>query len=284
MKNRVVFWVCVLAAALASCSKKDKIVIENTEPEVDLESEQENISEPDRFVTAIVLSPSTQLYLQGRDNNMHSILSIKNNATIDILLADNSDEPETILENNTFLHAVYDSVDFWIPESDIAISSESAVVIFDSTLYEDAGLLSPKTDGLTKLRFGTVIARNPQPETQGSEPQSYENIFYYDTSKKIVQNGFIKLGNTSNKEDDIEVLKIVDQLKITKKAVDRNALFARAEKYNPSPMVKAALDDQMIEKLTYDYDEVVKNLQKQLHGVHVNELLTVDQSKDPFSN
>ena len=281
MKNRVVFWVCVLAAVLASCSKKDKIAIENTEPEVDLESEQEHISEPDRFVTAIVLSPSTQLYLQGRDNNMHSILSIKNNATIDILLAKDSDEPET---NEAFLHAVYDSVDFWIPESDIAISSESAVVIFDSTLYEDAGLLSPKTDGLTKLRFGTVIARNPQPETQGSEPQSYENIFYYDTSKKIVQSGFIKLGNTSNKEDDIEVLKIVDQLKVTKKATDRNALFARAEKYNPSPMVKAALDDQMIEKLTYDYDEVVKNLQKQLHGVHVNELLTVDQSKDPFSN
>ena len=284
MKNRVVFWVCVLAAVLASCSKKDKIAIENTEPEVDLESEQENISEPDRFVSAIVLSPSTQLYLQGRDNNMHSILSIKNNATIDILLSNNSDEPETNLENKTFLHAVYDSVDFWILESDIAISSESAVVIFDSTLYEDAQLLSPKTDGLTKLRFGTVIARNPQPETQGSEPQSYENIFYYDTSKKIVQNGFIKLGNTSNKEDDIEVLKIVDQLKVAKKAVDRNALFARAEKYNPSPMVKAALDDQMIEKLTYDYDEVVKNLQKQLHGVHVNELLTVDQSKDPFSN
>ena len=284
MKNRVVFWVCVLAAVLASCSKKDKIVIENTEPEVDLESEQENISEPDRFVSAIVLSPSTQLYLQGRDKNMHSILSIKNNTTIEILLVNNSDEPETILENKTFLHAVYDSVDFWIPESDIAISSESAVVIFDSTLYEDAQLLSPKTDGLTELRFGTVIARNPQPETQGSEPQSYENIFYYDTSKKIVQSGFIKLGNTSNKEDDIEVLKIVDQLKVTKKATDRNALFARAEKYNPSPMVKAALDDQMIEKLTYDYDEVVKNLQKQLHGVHVNELLTVDQSKDPFSN
>ncbi len=284
MKNRVVFWVCVLAAVLASCSKKDKIAIENTEPVVDLESEQEHISEPDRFVSAIVLSPSTQLYLQGRDKNMHSILSIKNNATIDILLADNSDEPETILENKTFLHAVYDSVDFWIPESDIAISPESAVVIFDSTLYEDAQLLSPKTDGLTKLRFGTVIARNPQPKTQGSEPQSYENIFYYDTSKKIVQSGFIKLGNTSNKEDDIEVLKIVDQLKVTKKATDRNYLFARAEKYNPSPMVKAALDDQMIEKLTYDYDEVVRNLQKQLRGVNVNELLTVDQSKDPFSN
>ena len=283
MKLRFVFWVCVLVVALASCAKKNKIAIENTEPEVDLdlESAQEQMPEPDRFVSALVLSPSTKLYLQGRDNNMHSIFTLKNNDTIEILLAKNSDEPET---NETFLHAVYDSIDFWIPEGDIALSSESAVVIFDSTLYEDADLLSPKTDGLTKLRFGTVIARNPQPETQGSEPQLCENIFYYDTSKKIVQSGFIKKGNTSNKEDDIEVLKIVEQLKVTKKAVDRNYLFARAEKYNPSSSVKAALDDQMIEKLTYDYEEVVRNLQKQLRGVNVNELLTVDQSKDPFSN
>ena len=286
MKIRVVFCLCALVVAFASCAKKDKIAIENTEPVdyFDLEAVQEQISEPDRFVSAIVLSPSTQLYLQGRDNNMHSIFSLKNNDTIEILLAKNSDQPETNLGNETFLHAVYDSVDFWIPESDIAISSESAVVIFDSTLYEDAELLTPKTDGLTKLRFGTVVARNPQTETQGSELQSYENIFYYDTNKKTVQSGFINQGNTSNKEDDIEVLKIVEQLKVTKKAVARNNLFARAEKYNPSPLVKAALDDQKVEKLSYNYDEVVNNLRKQLYGVHVDELLTVDQSKDPFAN
>ena len=283
MKIRFVFWACVLVAVLTSCTKIEKNTIENVEPVVDFELEpvQDPIPEPDRFVTAIVLSPSTKLYLQGRDNNMHSIFNLKNNDTIEILLAKNSDAPET---NETFIHAVYDSIDFWIPQSDIAFSSESAVVIFDSTLYEDAGLLSPKTEGLTKLKFGTVIARNPQPETQESEPQSYENIFYYDTSKKIVQNGYIKQGNTSNKQDDIEVLKIVEQLKVTKKAVDRNNLFARAEKYKPSPLVKAALEDQMVEKLSYNYEEVVKNLQKQLYGVHVNELLTVDQSKDPFAN
>ena len=283
MKLRFVFWVCVLVVALASCAKKNKIAIENTEPEVDLdlESAQEQMPEPDRFVSALVLSPSTKLYLQGRDNNMHSIFTLKNNDIIEILLAKNSDEPET---NETFLHAVYDSIDFWIPEGDIALSSESAVVIFDSNLYEDADLFSPKTDGLTKLRFGTVIARNPQPENQETEPQSYENIFYYDTSKKSVQSGFIKQGNTSNKEDDIEVLKIVEQLKVTTRAVDRNTLFARAEKYNPSPLVKAALEDQMVEKLSYNYEEVVKKLQQQLYGVHVDELLTVDQSKDPFAN
>ena len=40
----------------------------------------------------------------------------------------------------------------------------------------------------------------------------------------------------------------------------------------------------MVEKLSYNYDEVVNNLRKQLYGVHVDELLTVDQSKDPFAN
>ncbi|MBO7583155.1 MAG: hypothetical protein J6T20_05140 [Treponema sp.] len=287
MKIRVVFWacVCVLVVALASCAKKDKNAIENAELVVDydLKSAQENIREPDRFVSAIVLSPSTKLYLEGRDENMHSIFSLKNNDIIEILLANNSDEPEANIKDETYFHAVYDSIDFWIPQSDIALASESAVIIFDSVLYEDSELLSPKTDGLTKLRFGTVIARNLQQEDEELQPRESENIFYYDTSKKIVQSGFIKQGNTSDKEDDIEVLKIVEQLKVTTKAVARNDLFARAAKYNPSPLVKAALDDQMVEKLSYNYDEVVKNLQKQLYGVDVNELLTVDQSKDPFS-
>ena len=187
MKIRVVFWVCLLVVALASCSKKDKNTSENTELVVDydLKSAQEQIPEPDRFVSAIVLSTSTKLYLQGRDNNMHSFLNLKNNDTIEILLANNSDAPETNVTNETYLHAVYDSVDFWIPQNDIALSSECAVVIFDSTLYEDSNLLSPKTDGLTKLRFGTVIARNPQPENQESEPPSYENIFITIPAKKL---------------------------------------------------------------------------------------------------
>ena len=70
MKLRVVFWGCVLVAALASCAKKDKTAIENTEPVVDLESEQELISEHDRFVSAIVLSPSTKLYLQIQNDHV----------------------------------------------------------------------------------------------------------------------------------------------------------------------------------------------------------------------
>ena len=106
MKIRVVFGICVLVAALGSCAKKDKSSIENTEPVVDfdLEAAQEPIPEPDRFVSAIVLSPSTKLYLQGRDKNMHSIFNLKNNDTIEILLAKDSDRPEINLENETYIH------------------------------------------------------------------------------------------------------------------------------------------------------------------------------------
>ena len=129
MKIRVVFWacVCVLAAVLASCSKKDKNAIESTELVVDhaLKPAQETIPEPDRFVSAIVLSPSTKLYLQGRDDNMHSIFSLKNNDIIEILLANNSDEPETTIKDETYLHAVYDSLDFWIPQNDIASTARA---------------------------------------------------------------------------------------------------------------------------------------------------------------
>ena len=118
MKNRVVFWVCVLLVAFTSCSKKNKITVEDTEPVVDVEALQEPVPEPDRFVSAIVLSPSTKLYLQGRDKNMHSIFNLKNNDTIEILLAKDSDQPERNLEKEAFFHAVYDSIDFWIPEGD----------------------------------------------------------------------------------------------------------------------------------------------------------------------
>ena len=147
IRNRLVFFVGALLVALVSCSKKDKIAVEDIEPVVDfdLKSVQASVLEPDRFVPAIVLSPSTQLYLQGRDNNMHSIFSLKNNDTIEILSQ--------------------------------------------------------------KIR---------------NQSRSHTKIFFITTEKS--------------------------------------------------------------EKLSYNYEEVVKNLQKQLYGVYVNELLTVDQSKDPFAN
>ena len=69
MKIRVVFCLCALVVAFVSCAKKEKIAIENTEPvdDFDLEAAQEQISEPDRFVSAIVLSPYPDSFRRQTD-------------------------------------------------------------------------------------------------------------------------------------------------------------------------------------------------------------------------
>ena len=37
-----------------------------------------------------------------------------------------------------------------------------------------------------------------------------------------------------------------------------------------------------VETKTYNYQEVLKSMQRMTFGVNVDELMTVDQSKDPF--
>ena len=83
-------------------------------------------------------------------------------------------------------------------------------------------------------------------------------------------------------EDDIIVSSIVEELKVTARAVPRNELFAKAAKYNPGQKVLAALNEQKVEKNTYSYKQVLKSVKKMSYGVNVDELMTVDQSKDPF--
>ena len=75
---------------------------------------------------------------------------------------------------------------------------------------------------------------------------------------------------------------IAEDLKVTKRAVPRNELFARASKYKPCKKVLAALNAQKEEKKTYSYQQVLKSVQRMNFGVNVDELMTVDQSKDPF--
>ena len=78
------------------------------------------------------------------------------------------------------------------------------------------------------------------------------------------------------------VSQVVESLKTTKKAVARNELFAKAAKYKPCKKVLAALNEQKVETKSYNYQEVLKSMQRMGFGVNVDELLTVDQSKDPF--
>ncbi|MBQ1795497.1 MAG: hypothetical protein II110_07430, partial [Treponema sp.] len=115
-----------------------------------------------------------------------------------------------------------------------------------------------------------------------------EKIFYYNKQLACVQEAYVKKGSASKANDDIAVLKIVEELKKTQRAVARNNLFAKAAKYKPSPAVKAALEAQKVERISYDYQEVLESItkmnQKKSYGINVNELMTVDQSKDPFGN
>ena len=267
----------MIISLFTSCKKKTQVIIEQedvVEPEIEI------VSEPEKFLNAIILSPSSNLFLKGRDEKMHSIFTLKNNDCVQILLE--NENPVRIIEDKIYLHAVYDFLDLWIAETDVALCDETAVTLFNITLYEDEKLETVKFTGITKLKFGTLVALISKDETSVTSNTASEEIFYYDMNNKIVQSAFVKQGSISSRKDDIEVLKIVEALKVTKRAVDRNTLFARADKYNPSPSVKAALKDQMVEKITYNYDDVVKNLKKQLYGVNVDELMTVDQSKDPF--
>ena len=107
-------------------------------------------------------------------------------------------------------------------------------------------------------------------------------IFYYDTSEKSVREAFVSAESISEREDDIVVSQVVESLKVTTRAVPRNELFAKAARYKPCKKVLAALNAQKVEKKTYNYQEVLKSVQKMGFGVNVNELMTVDQSKDPF--
>nr|MCR4823073.1 hypothetical protein [Treponema sp.] len=115
----------------------------------------------------------------------------------------------------------------------------------------------------------------------GENSQSVK-IFYYDNELKCVQEAYLSSSAISSREDDIVVSQIAEELKITKRAVPRNQLFARAAKYKPCAKVLAALNSQKEEKRTYSYKEAVRNMQKMSFGVNVDELMTVDQSKDPF--
>ena len=74
----------------------------------------------------------------------------------------------------------------------------------------------------------------------------------------------------------------VKQLRITKRATLRNEIFKRAAKYKPCLKVAAALDAEKTEKIENNYQDVLNALPGAKYKVNVPELLTVDQSKDPF--
>jgi hypothetical protein len=283
--NKIAFFVLACAAFInISCSKKTA-------------DNAENLSLNQKLVSGTVLYPNAQLCLLGRDGQMHPVLKIKNGEQIELVEQDAEllttvielpqDAAESAGENSTreikkieYTAVVYDNVDWWLKKGGYAADTQSAVIIEDSFVYSDEAMKRRSENAAKPLRFSTVVAK-ANVEDLNSKSDSTK-IYYYDESLKQVQSGFVNSGAISTLKDDIEVSRIAVQLMNTTRAVPRNALFAEAAKFNPSARVLAVLNAQKEEKLTYSYKEVLKSMSKRSYGVNVNELLTVDQTKDPF--
>lgn len=204
--------------------------------------------------------------------------------------------PEVPVSGTEYVHVVHDNLDFWLEKSVFALNCETAVAIEKTFLYSDSALSQKLDASPNPLKFAAMIAvasqenatdsETSETATEAKKSDSKEaasvKIFYYDTEKKSVRDAYVSAASISSRIDDIVVSQIAEDLKVTKKAVPRNELFARAAKYKPCAKVLAALNAQKVETKTYNYQEVLKSMQRMTFGVNVDELMTVDQSKDPF--
>lgn len=285
--NKIALLVLACAGIInISCSKKSAAV-DNTE----------NLTLNQKLLSGTVLYPKSQLCLLGRDGQMHPVLKIKTGEQIELVQTDGKfltkvielpqKDAEGNLENSNgeisrieYTAVVYDNVDWWLKKGDCASDSQSAVIIEDSFVYSDEAMKKRLESGAKPLRFSTVVAKANREDEQVKNDST--QIYYYDESSKEIKSGFVNSAAISTLKDDIEVSRIAVQLMNTTRAVPRNALFAEAAKFNPSSRVLAVLNAQKEEKLTYSYKEVLKSMSKRSYGVNVNELLTVDQTKDPF--
>lgn len=185
------------------------------------------------------------------------------------------------LKGTEYAHAVYDNVDFWIEKSVFALNCEKAVVIEPTTLYAVYDLTQKLDASPNPLKFAAIVGKSSDADSENPDSKSVK-ISFYDTNSKSVREAFVSKDSISTRIDDIEVSRIAEQLKTTKRAAPRNELFRKAAKYKPCQKVLAALNANQETKKTYDYQEVLKSVKKIGIGVNVDELLTVDQSKDPF--
>ncbi len=297
-----VFLIFISGFFTVSCSKNNVSEKTQEEPEV-LET----------FISGKILSKNAELCLFGRDSEMHPLIKMEAGADIDVLELDGEIDMKTLIaqgdstgdssDNNSgdqekaeisepgtdYVHVVYDSMDFWLEKSVLAFNCENAVAIEKTFLYSDPELTQKIDSKQNPLKFASRIAKSTErsAENSGENLSVNENpksakIFYYDSAEKSVREAFVSSASISTKIDDIVVSQVVESLKTTTRAHPRNELFAKAAKYKPCPKVLAALNEQKVEKQTNSYKEVLKSMQRMTFGVNVDELLTVDQSKDPF--
>lgn len=260
---------CLSVVLLAAgCSRKEKVE-PAPEPETEfvLEDHQDLIQE--NFLPSVVMAPNAGLNILGRDYRMHRMKTLSrgnvfetvqvNGAVRSINLFDEESE-----KSETYIHAVHDDVDFWIFSDYVAQNAVPAIVV----------------EAFGGLKFGTIVAE----AVQNKEDESGKTtVFYFDKARDKVCSLETDRQKVSTYRDDVEMAAIVEKLKVTTRATPRNELFLKAERLNPSPQMKKILEDQKVEKLSYDYQEVLKSMPGARYIVNVEELNTVDQSKDPFS-
>ncbi len=192
--------------------------------------------------------------------------------------------PEPVIKGTEYVHVVHENMDFWLENTVFALNCENAVAIEKTFLYSDSTLTQKIDSPQNPLKFATRIAKSLEETEDGLATENPEaaKVFYYDTKEKSVREAYVLASSISARIDDIVVSQVAEELKVTKRAVPRNELFARAAKYKPCKKVLAALNAQKEEKKTYSYQQVLKSVQRMNFGVNVDELMTVDQSKDPF--
>ena len=237
-------------------------------------------ADDESLVPSVVLFKKAELCLLGRDGAMHPFVSLDRGDTVQAVKNDgkyyikkikspaaesslSGEQSETAPIENTWLRVVYDSVDFWVKKDCLALNARNAVIIEETENF----------------KFGTLTALSIDSE----EEKPAVEIFYFDQDSASIKTAFVNSDCVSTLEDDIAVTQIVEELKTTVRAVPRNELFKRAQQYNPCPKVLAALNAQKIEKQTYSYQKVLNSMKNRGYQVHIDELMTVDQSKDPFA-
>ena len=191
---------------------------------------------------------------------------------------------EPVIKGTEYVHVVHENMDFWLENTVFALNCENAVAIEKTFLYSDSTLTQKIESPQNPLKFAARIAKSLEETEDGLATENPEaaKVFYYDTKEKSVREAYVLASSISARIDDIVVSQVAEELKVTKRAVPRNELFARAAKYKPCKKVLAALNAQKEEKKTYSYQQVLKSVQRMNFGVNVDELMTVDQSKDPF--
>lgn len=304
--------IATLGIVCFSCSK-------NTEVAKTGEIELEEPIPVETFVSGKILNNSASLFLLGRDSQMHSLIKLYAGAEISVLELDgvvdtifipdekeNESLPKTEIQTNDssefsdyidqtplngteYVHVVHDNLDFWLESSVFALNCENAVAIEKTFLYSDEALINKIDSPQNPLKFAARIAKSNTTVTSESENLSDNQksikstkIFYYDTAAKSVKEAFVDSASISTRIDDIVVSQVAEELKVTKRAAPRNELFAKAARYKPCQKVLLALNAQKTDKVVNNYQEVLKSMQRMSFGVNVDELLTVDQSKDPF--